>query len=255
MKYLCYNIIDKHITWKSGVQILSSYKGVDFMLKFTYYGHSCFLLSDGTHKVLVDPFLTDNPKAPIKADQVDCDFILITHAHSDHLGDAPEIADRTGAELVSTPEVLQVCETRVPGLKQHPLNLGGSLNLPFGKVRMTLAQHSAGVAGGIACGFVIYMGGKILYYAGDTALFSDMRLIGQKDPLDYAVLPIGDNYTMGLEDAAMAAQLLNVPNVIPVHYNTWPIINQDVRHYKEITEAMTRADVHIFEIGQMEMLE
>ena len=98
------------------------------------------------------------------------------------------------------------------------------------------------------------MGDLVIYFAGDTALFSDMQLIGHKDTLDYAILPIGDNYTMGLEDAAMAAQLLNVPHVIPVHYNTWPIINQDVRHYKEITEAMTRAEVHIVEPGETKEL-
>ncbi len=220
------------------------------MLNFTYYGHSAFLLDDGKYKVLFDPFLTGNPRAAIKAEDVDCDYILISHAHGDHLGDAPEIAARTGAELVAIPEVLAICEQRVPGLKQHPMNLGGSLTLPFGKVRMTLAQHSSGVAGGIACGFVVYMGGKVVYFAGDTALFSDMQLIGHKDQLDYALLPIGDNYTMGLEDAAMAAQLLNARHVSPIHYNTWPIINQDVRHYKEITEAMSRAEVHIVEPGQ-----
>lgn len=220
------------------------------MLNFTYYGHSAFLLDDGKYKVLFDPFLTGNPRAAIKAEDVDCDYILISHAHGDHLGDAPEIAAHTGAELVAIPEVLAICEQRVPGLKQHPMNLGGSLTLPFGKVRMTLAQHSSGVAGGIACGFVVYMGGKVVYFAGDTALFSDMQLIGHKDQLDYALLPIGDNYTMGLEDAAMAAQLLNVRHVIPIHYNTWPIINQDVRHYKEITEAMSRAEVHIVDPGQ-----
>ncbi|MGN0950948.1 MAG: metal-dependent hydrolase [Mitsuokella sp.] len=220
------------------------------MLNFTYYGHSAFLLDDGKYKVLFDPFLTGNPKASIKAEDVDCDYILISHAHADHLGDAPEIAARTGAELVGIPEVLAVCEQRVPGLKEHPMNLGGSLTLPFGKVRMTLAQHSAGVAGGIACGYVVYMGGEVVYFAGDTALFSDMQLIGHKDQLDYALLPIGDNYTMGLEDAAMAAQLLNARHVIPIHYNTWPLINQDVRHYKEITEAMSRAEVHIVEPGQ-----
>lgn len=220
------------------------------MLNFTYYGHSAVLLDDGKYKVLFDPFLTGNPRAAIKAEDVDCDYILISHAHGDHLGDAPEIAAHTGAELVAIPEVLAICEQRVPGLKQHPMNLGGSLTLPFGKVRMTLAQHSSGVAGGIACGFVVYMGGKVVYFAGDTALFSDMQLIGHKDQLDYALLPIGDNYTMGLEDAAMAAQLLNARHVIPIHYNTWPIINQDVRHYKEITEAMSRAEVHIVEPGQ-----
>ena len=185
---------------------------------------------------------------------MDCDYILVSHAHSDHLGDAPEIAARTGAAIVAIPEVLALCEERKPGLKQYPMNLGGSLTLPFGKVRMTLAQHSAGVAGGVACGYVVYMGGKVVYFAGDTALFRDMELIGQKDALDYALLPIGDNYTMGLEDAALAAQLLNVRHVIPIHYNTWPIINQDVRHYKEITEAMSRAEVHIIEPGGKRVL-
>ena len=220
------------------------------MVKLTYYGHSCFLLDDGQNRVLTDPFLTGNPQATVKAEDVECDFILISHAHGDHLGDAPEIAARTGAGLVGIPEVLGVCEARVPGLKQHPMNLGGSLTLPFGKVRMTLAQHSAGVAGGVACGYVIYIGDKVLYFAGDTALFSDMELIGRKDKLDYALLPIGDNYTMGLEDAALAAQLLHAPHIIPMHYNTWPLINQDVRHYKEITEAMAQAEVHILAPGQ-----
>ncbi len=220
------------------------------MLKYTYYGHSCFLLDDGAHKVLVDPFLTGNPAATISASEVECDYILVTHAHSDHLGDAPEIAERTGAAIVSTPEVLALCDERAKGLTEHPLNLGGSLTLPFGKVRMTLAQHSAGVAGGIACGFVIYIGGLVLYYAGDTALFSDMRLIGQKDTLDYALLPIGDNYTMGIEDAALAAQLLNVKHVIPVHYNTWDIIAEDPKHYKKITESTTRATVTIVDPGK-----
>lgn len=219
------------------------------MVTFKYYGHSCFMLDNGEHKVLFDPFLTGNPKATIKAEEIECDFILISHAHSDHLGDAPEIAGRTGAELVGIPEVLAICEQRVPGLKQHPMNLGGSINLPFGKVRMTMAKHSSGVAGGIACGYVIYMGGLKIYFAGDTALFGDMQLIGRKDEIDYAILPVGDNYTMGLEDAALAAQWLNARHVIPVHYNTWPIINQDVKKYREITEAMSRAEVHVVEPG------
>lgn len=219
------------------------------MVTFKYYGHSCFMLDNGEHKVLFDPFLTGNPKATVKAENIDCDFILISHAHSDHLGDAPEIAGRTGAELVGIPEVLAICEQRVSGLKQHPMNLGGSINLPFGKVRMTMAKHSSGVAGGIACGYVIYMGGLKIYFAGDTALFGDMQLIGRKDEIDYAILPVGDNYTMGLEDAALAAQWLNARHVIPVHYNTWPIINQDVKKYREITEAMSRAEVHVVEPG------
>ena len=209
------------------------------------------MLDDGTHKVLVDPFLTGNPMASISANEVDCGYILLTHAHGDHLGDAPAIAARTGAAIVAIPEVISVCEAQAIGeIKSFPMNLGGSLDLPFGKVRMTIAHHSAGVPGGIACGFVIYIGGKVIYYAGDTALFSDMQLIGRKDTIDYAVLPIGDNYTRGLEDAALAAQWVNAGHVIPLHYDTWPIIAQEVKRYKEVTEAMTRATVCIVRPGE-----
>ena len=221
------------------------------MVKFSYYGHAAFLLDDGTHRVLADPFLTGNPTASIAANEVDCDFILLTHAHGDHLGDAPSIAARTGAAIVAIPEVISVCEGQACAeIKSYPMNIGGSLDLSFGKVRMTFAQHSAGVPGGIACGFVIYIGGKVVYYAGDTALFSDMQLIGRKDTIDYAVLPIGDNYTMGLEDAAQAAQWLNAGHVIPIHYDTWPVIAQEVNRYKEVTEAMTRAKVNIVAPGE-----
>ena len=219
------------------------------MIKYTYYGHASFLLDDGTSKVLADPFLTGNPLAAIKASEVECDYILLTHAHGDHLGDAPAIAKRTGAMILGVPEVLDVCLQAESDIKTHGMNIGGSVKLPFGKVRMTMALHSSGVAGGIACGYVIQIGGINVYFAGDTALFSDMKLIGQKDPLDYAVLPIGDNYTMGLEDAALAAQWLNTKNVIPIHYNTWPVIAQEAGRYKEVTEGMTRAAVHIVEPG------
>ena len=219
------------------------------MIKYTYYGHASFLLNDGTSKVLTDPFLTGNPLAAIQADEVECDYILLTHAHGDHLGDAPAIAKRTGAMVLGIPEVLDVCLQDEGDIKTHGMNIGGSVKLPFGKVRMTMALHSSGVAGGIACGYVIQIGGINVYFAGDTALFSDMKLIGQKDPLDYAVLPIGDNYTMGLEDAALAAQWLNTKNVIPIHYNTWPVIAQEAGRYKEVTEGMTRAAVHIVEPG------
>ncbi len=221
------------------------------MIKYTYYGHASFLLDDGNSKILTDPFLTGNPLAAIGADEVACDYILLTHAHSDHLGDAPAIARRTGATIFGIPEVLDLCLEKEQGLNVHGMNIGGSIKLPFGKIRMTMALHSAGVAGGIACGYVIHIGGLHIYFAGDTALFGDMKLIGQKDPIDYAILPIGDNYTMGLEDAALAAQWLNTKNVIPIHYNTWPVIAQDAVKYKEVTEGMTRAAVHIVAAGDV----
>ena len=220
------------------------------MLKYTYYGHSCFLLDDGNSKILFDPFLTGNPKAAITADEVECDYILVSHGHGDHLGDAAAIAKRTGAKVIAIPEILGVIGEEIGEFDGHGMNLGGSVKLPFGKVRMTLALHSCGVPGGIACGFVVQIAGLNIYYAGDTALFHDMKLIGRKDSLDYAMLPIGDNYTMGLEDAALAAQWLNTKNVIPLHYDTWPVIEQDVEKNKEVTEEMTRATVHIVQPGE-----
>ena len=220
------------------------------MIKFTYYGHACCMLDDGENKILFDPFLTGNPLAEAKPEEIKCDYILLSHGHDDHLGDAPEIAAANNATIIGVPEVLAVCQQRQPECKVHGMNIGGSLNLPFAKIRMTLALHSCGVPGGIACGYVVQMGGFTTYFAGDTALFGDMKLIGHKDAIDYAILPIGDNYTMGREDAAMAAQWLNARHVIPVHYDTWPVIAQDVAGYKYLTETMSRALVHVLKPGE-----
>ena len=218
------------------------------MLKYTFYGHACFLLDDGEYKILVDPFLSGNPQATISPKEVEANYILISHAHDDHLGDAPEIATRLDAEVVAIPEVLTLCTSRVEkAIKADPMNLGGTLNLPFGMVRMVPALHSSGVEGGIACGFVIKIFGKTIYYAGDTALFSDMKLIGERDKIDYAILPIGDNYTMGIEDAARAVSLLGANNVIPLHYGTWGVINQNPEDFRKL---VTGAEVYVVKPGQ-----
>ena len=163
------------------------------MLTYNYYGHACFQLDDGTTKLLFDPFLTGNPQASINEKDVEADYILITHAHGDHIGDAPNIAVRTNATVVGIPEIMEFGGQRV---KTIGMNLGGTVKLPFGFVRMVPALHSSGIEGGVACGYVVGIGGKIVYFAGDTALFDDMKLIGARDKIDYAILPIGGHYTM-----------------------------------------------------------
>ncbi len=222
-------------------------------MTFTFYGHACFGIDTGSEKLLFDPFLTGNGAASVTAEDVPADYILISHGHGDHFGDADAIATRTGAEVVAIPEVLGMF-TRTPAA-EHPMNLGGSVELPFGRVTMTPALHSAGVAGGVACGFLIqFKNGVNFYYSGDTALFSDMALIGKKAPIHYAALPIGDNYTMGPEDAVAAARLLGAKRVIPIHYNTWPIIAQDPERFAALAEEAGVA-AHILAPGETLSLE
>ena len=214
------------------------------MLKFNFYGHACFLLDDGKYKILFDPFLTGNPQAAIKAADVKADYVFVTHAHSDHLGDAYDILRKNKATAVGIPEVGDLVGDEV---KTIGMNLGGTLKLPFGFVRMVPAMHSSGVAGGTCCGYVINMGGKIIYFAGDTCLFGDMKLIGERDKIDYAVLPIGGHFTMDAYDAARAVEFLGAKNVIPVHYNTWQPIEQDAEEFKNLVKNAT---VHIVKPGE-----
>lgn len=213
------------------------------MLKFNYYGHSCFQLDDGNYKLLFDPFLTANPAASITSEEVQADYVLITHAHGDHIGDGYEIVKRTDATAIGTPEVMDIGDD----VNTIGMNVGGTLYLPFGFVRMVPAIHSSGIAGGVAVGYVVHIGSKNIYYAGDTCLFSDMKLIGERDKIDYAILPIGDHYTMGIEDAARAVEFLGAKNVIPVHYNTWALIKQDPEEFESLVRGAT---VHIVEPGE-----
>ena len=214
------------------------------MLKFNYYGHACFQLDDGKYKVLFDPFLTGNPQATIKSDDVQADYLFITHAHSDHVGDASHIVKRTGATVIGIPEIIDFGGTNV---KTIGMNLGGTLKLPFGYARMVPAMHSSGIGGGIACGYVLSIGGKIIYFAGDTCLFSDMKLIGERDAIDYAILPIGGHFTMDAIDAAKAVEFLGAKNAIPVHYDTWQPIEQNPEDFKKLVKT---AQVHIVEPGE-----
>lgn len=222
------------------------------MVTFNYIGHAAFTLDDGKTTLLFDPFITGNPAATVGADKIHADYILVSHGHGDHLGDAGAIALRAGATVIGVPEIIDACGA---GVKGHGMNIGGSYQFPFGKVYMTQAIHSAGVAGAIAGGFVVEFGGKTIYFAGDTAVFSDMAIIGQKFQLDYAILPIGDNFTMGVDDAGFAAALLLAKNVIPVHYNTWPVIAADPQKFKKMVEEKTKTKVHVVAPGESHTLK
>lgn len=216
------------------------------MLTYTYYGHSCFLLDDGKYKVLTDPFLTENPLATAKTEDIQCDFILVSHGHFDHLGQAEEIAKRTGAQVLAIPEILGTMD----GINGHGMNVGGTVKLPFGSVKMVPAIHSCMVAGGVAAGFVIEIGGQVVYFAGDTGLFSDMKLIGELCGVTVAVLPIGDNFTMGIKEAVVAAEFVGAKKVIPIHYNTWPLIAADAAEFKKQVEAKGKATVEVVKPGE-----
>ena len=216
------------------------------MLNYTYFGHSCFLLDDGKYKVLTDPFLTENPLAAAKPEDIECDYILVSHGHFDHLGQAEEIAKRTGAQVLAIPEILGT----MTGVNGHGMNVGGTVKLPFGSVKMVPAIHSCMVAGGIAAGFVVEIGGQVVYFAGDTALFSDMKLIGELCGVTVAVLPIGDNFTMGIKEATMAAEFVGAGKVIPIHYNTWPLIAADAEDFKKQVESKGKATVIVVKPGE-----
>lgn len=200
-------------------------------MRLTYYGHSCFLVETASARLLLDPHLTGNPRAPITAAEAACDYILISHGHEDHTGDALDIARRTGATIVANYEIAEYYAAL--GAKTHGLNPGGGWNFPFGRVKLTLAHHTSSLEAGlnprylgVACGLLVSADGRNLYHAGDTALFLDMQLIGRVG-LDVALLPIGDNFTMGPDDALDALGYLRPRVAVPMHYGTWPVIEQD----------------------------
>lgn len=212
-------------------------------MKITYLSHSCFLVELSKHTVIIDPFLTGNPLAKVKPEDVRCDYVIVTHGHGDHVGDAVAISKRTGATVVSSYEVATWLEQQ--GAKTHALGLGGGYGFPFGRVKLTIAFHSSGYprpGGGFEylgnpAGVLIEAEGKTLHHAGDTALTLEMQLLGQRHLIDVAMLPIGDNFTMGPEDAVMAAEYLKAGLVLPMHYNTFPVIEQDPNKFVAMLAA------------------
>ncbi|VVM06906.1 hypothetical protein MAMC_01330 [Methylacidimicrobium cyclopophantes] len=222
-------------------------------MEVTYYGHSCFALEIGETRLLFDPFLTGNPlAADLPVDEIAADYLLLSHGHADHIGDAPDIAKRTGALVVSSFEVAEWLLKQ--GVERvYAMNLGGKKWWPFGLVQYVPAFHSSslpdGSYGGPAGGFVIRSPEGTVYYAGDTALFGDMKLLGEiYHPISLAILPIGDTFTMGVDEAIRAAELLGCRNVLGVHYDTFEPIRIDKRAASEAFSA-AELDLHLLPIG------
>jgi L-ascorbate metabolism protein UlaG (beta-lactamase superfamily) len=220
--------------------------------KLTWFGHATLGLETEGFHILIDPFFSGNPSVKVKSTQVNADFILVTHGHGDHIGDTVEIARRTGAQVISNAEICHWL--REKGVETHAQHLGGGHQHPFGYLKLTFALHGSslpdGSYGGNPAGFLLTtLDGEKLYFAGDTGLFGDMRLIGEEG-LDLAVLPVGDNYTMGPDDALRAVKLLQPKQVIPIHYGTWPLIQQDAPAWKVRVESETGAAVHLLKPGE-----
>lgn len=220
-------------------------------MQITWYGHSCVGIETQGTKILIDPFFTGNPQASISAEEVEADYILLTHGHGDHYGDTTSIAKRTGATVVGNFEVGNYALAQ--GVEHvHQMHIGGSFAFPFGRVKMTIAHHGSsmpdGSYGGNPAGLLLTIEDKVIYHAGDTGLFYDMKLIGEAG-IDLAILPIGDNFTMGPEDALRSVQFLTPKRVLPVHYNTFPVIEVDAQAWVNDVKAHTEADAFLMESG------
>jgi L-ascorbate metabolism protein UlaG (beta-lactamase superfamily) len=209
------------------------------MLKITYHGHSAVELSSGSNNIIIDPFITHNPHAKIKVADVKVTHIVLTHAHDDHFGDTMEISKNNSAQVIAVHELAEYLGAK--SINAHGLGIGGRANFPFGWIKTTIAHHSSSYGGqymGDPAGMLINIDGKTIYHAGDTGLFLDMKLIGEMNSIDLAFLPIGDNYTMGVDDAVKAAEFLNCGTVVPIHYNTWPPIEADTNEFKRKIESI-----------------
>ncbi len=220
------------------------------MLRLTWYSHSCFGIESNRYSVIIDPFLTDNPKTQVKPAEIRADAILVSHGHFDHVGDAVELSKNNKADVIGMYELVEWCKKQ--GAQGEGMNIGGRKQFDFGEVQLVSAIHSSGCPdgayGGTPCGFILRMEGKTIYFAGDTALTYDMKLIGEQNNINVALIPIGDFYTMGPVDAATAVEFLKPQMVIPMHYNTFPAIEQDPEDFADKVGDL--AQVKIMRFGE-----
>jgi L-ascorbate metabolism protein UlaG (beta-lactamase superfamily) len=220
-------------------------------MEIKFLGHSAFSLHDGDVTVLVDPFLTGNPKAAVSADELQADAILLTHGHADHVGDTVAIAKRTGARVQAIVEIAN--ELGEEGLDVIDTNIGGTATFAWGSSRLVQAFHTSTTPKGTvtpAAGLVVEIGGKRIYIVGDSGLFSDLALPGKRGKIDIAIIPIGGHYTMDRFDAVVAAELIGADVVIPCHYNTFPPIEADAQAYKADVEHAGFAQVVVLDPGE-----
>ena len=212
-------------------------------MRVSFHGHAVVQIQTNGKTILIDPFITGNPLTDLKAMELHPDAILLTHGHNDHVGDTVELAKKNDAMVIGNADLTDYLDGQ--GVRTHGMHIGGAYQFDFGKVKLTQAFHGSGymtqdgqvIYCGMPGGILFMAEGKTVYHAGDTGLFSDMKLIGERHPIDLAFLPIGDNYTMGPEDAAYAAKLLNAKVVVPIHYNTFPTIKQDPQKFIDLLEG------------------
>lgn len=216
-------------------------------MKIIFHGHSFLQITNTKYSILIDPFISGNPLVTTKAGDLKANYIILTHGHGDHIGDAIEIAKKNSSTIIATFEIVQYAGKR--GVQGHPMNIGGAKDFPFGRVKLTIAHHSSsfpdGSYAGDPTGVLLTIDGITIYHAGDTGLFYDMKLIGEMNKIDYAFLPIGDDFTMGIDDAVKAAEFLNAKVTVPMHYNTFDLIKADPEEFKKKLESVGKKCVVI----------
>lgn len=215
-------------------------------MKLKYFSHSAFQITTDDNKViLIDPFLDGNPTSPVRSDLVNADYIILTHGHGDHIGDAFKIAKRCNPLFIAVNELANYCITH--GFRAHNMHIGGAYNFDFGRVKFTIAHHGSmthdNYYAGEPSGVILTFKDKCIYHTGDTGLFLDMKLIGELNKIDYMLLPIGDNFTMGIDDAVKAVEFVNPGIAIPMHYNTFPVIAADPYEFKKKVEKINKKSI------------
>lgn len=209
------------------------------MAKLTYLSHSAWLIESGVHTIAIDPFLEGNPLATMKPADIKADFIIVTHAHGDHIGDSVPMAKDSGGTIITNFEIANYCTAQ--GANAHGMHIGGAHEFPFGRVKLTPAWHGSsfpdGSYGGTPAGCLLTVAGKTIYHTGDTGLFLDMKLIGEMDDVDIMLVNIGDNFTMGIDDAVKAVEFVKPKLVIPMHYKTFDVIDVDPNEFIDKVKA------------------